>query len=323
MDQGHKSYRLGPLPWSHDTLIKAYWRHWPAVYDYIKEHPGFTAQEHLETIQLALNLFLDSTDDLLLAIAEFIKDFQQPGFLGRGNRSSVKKWDRRLRKHFFSVATSAFALVDAYRRVTKKFPVAGYQKQKTLYFVENELHHFMRGLRNFISHKRILTPEWRWSRSKHGDLTQLILTQQRLREYDNWDAAAQQFIQKCRSGVDIQVLASTYRSLVEEFHHWFHDGFLAAYGDPIQEYVKCRNVLEGEEWKQHWRLLLDYGIQHQLNPYNYLHEHLTPREIAEISLLPNGSKEQVDMIIAKADEFGICDDELRSRVYKLFGIHNE
>jgi len=36
--------------------------------------------------------------------------------------------------------------------------------------------------------------------------------------------------------------------------------------------------------------------------------------------LPKHSKVQVDYITALADEHGACDDELRSVVYRLFGV---
>jgi hypothetical protein len=323
MDRQDKTYRLGPLPWSRETLIKAYWGNWLAAYEYIKEHSGFTAQEQLQAIQFAFHVFLDNTDDLLSAIEAFKQDFQKPGFSGRGNRANVEHWDRKLRKHFFSVATSAFALVDAYRRVTQNFSVAEYEERKQRYFLENELHHFMQGLRNFFSHRRILTPSWLWSKSAHQERTQLVVRQKDLLEFDNWDTAAKAFIQKHTMGVDIEVLTSEYRRTVNEFYTWFRDGFQGAYGDEIQEYVAYRNVLEGEEWKQFWRNLLNYGIEHKLNPYDYLREHLTPEEMEQVVALPHGSREQVDMIIAKADEFGICDAEIRSKVYQLFGVRDE
>jgi hypothetical protein len=47
---------------------------------------------------------------------------------------------------------------------------------------------------------------------------------------------------------------------------------------------------------------------------------LSPTELQTVSALPR-SKEQVDLMIKTADDFEICDAELRGQVYKLFGVN--
>ncbi len=66
--------------------------------------------------------------------------------------------------------------------------------------------------------------------------------------------------------------------------------------------------------------MVHHAIQWKVNPYAHLDTYLTPAEVEAALRLPMRSREQVDYIIAAADEHDACDDELRSLVYKLFGV---
>jgi len=315
------NYKLGPLPWSRDTLIKAHWVNWVGALENIKEHPGFAAQEGLDDVQRTLDVFLDNCDDFWLTVTNFKTSVvQQPGFFWRSNREKVEQWERTLRKHIFSVTSSALALVDASRRVSIKFPIHGYDEQKNSVFVQSELHLFMQGLRNFFTHKYLLTPSWQIRLTKNNKVTQLVLNQDKLKRFDGWSPLARAFIEKSRFGVDVEAAISSYRKLVEDFHNWYRQNFLATYSHQISEYSAYEKILKGEAWKLHWKRLLDYGIANNLNPYTYLDQHLTHDEIKRASALPHGSKEQIDLMISMADEFEICDDEIRGMVYKLFSL---
>ena len=316
------TYKLGPLPWSRDTLIKAFWTNWVQVLENIKEHPGFAAHEGFEDIHFSLSLFLDNTNDLLAAIAD-VKNLVEPSFFARGNQQSVEQWDRKLRKHFFGVASAAFALVDANRRVSSTYPVESYQEQINKCFVNSELHNFMQGLRNFVTHKRLLTPSVQTLWGEGRKVTQLILSEKKLKDFNNWTAPAKVFIQNCRFGVDIEAAVFEYRQLVENFHTWYRENFWSTYGNQINEYLSYEKIVKGEQWKNHWKHVLNYVIERKLNPYDYLDRYLTPEEIKNALELPHGSKEQIDLMISMADEFEICDDEIRGMVYKLFSLAAE
>jgi len=172
------NYKLGPLPWSRETLIKAHWANWVATAEDIKEHPGCAAQEALQAVQMGIDLFVDNSNDLLSAVADYKNDAQNPGFYDRGNHETVERWDRRLRKDFFAVTSAAFALVDTYRSITKDFPVEGYDERKQV-FADRELHHFMQGLRNYLTHKRLLTPSWQTTWTAKQKITELLLTREK------------------------------------------------------------------------------------------------------------------------------------------------
>lgn len=311
------NYKLGPLPWSRDTLIKAYWANFIEVAESIKEHPGFSVLEAFQHVQLSLGLFLDNCTDFLAGVSD-LKTLTDSRFFSRGNQQIVEYWDRKLRRQFFAVASSAFALVEACRRVSEKFPVTGYEEEITKTFAANELHKFMQDLRNFFTHKHLLTPAVQIVWDHKGKLTQLIVTKKNLNSFTNWSEPAKAYIQRFRFDIDVEAAVIDYRQLVQNFHNWYRGSFSSAYRSEMDEYSSYEKIIKGEGWKVHWRQILDYGLQHNLNPYDYLDQYLTPEELDKVLSLPRGSQEQIDLMISLADEFEICDKQMRNSVYQLF-----
>ena len=134
-----------------------------------------------------------------------------------------------------------------------------------------------------------------------------------------WPLLARKYLEQHAYEVDIERLIVEYSNKVQEFHKWFRESIMATFGGKISEYRSYERILNGEGWRNHWRQVLNYCIEHQLDPYQYLKRFLSPTEVEKVNQLPP-SKEQVDLMIKLADDFDICDDEIRSLVYKLFGI---
>jgi hypothetical protein len=102
-----RQYRLGPLPWSQETLKTAYWRNFIEAYALIKEHPGFGAHEMMEDVQRSLEIFLDHTDSLLAAIRTFKEESGESDFFSRSNKNRIEALERRVRKYLFAVSSAA------------------------------------------------------------------------------------------------------------------------------------------------------------------------------------------------------------------------
>jgi hypothetical protein len=67
-------------------------------------------------------------------------------------------------------------------------------------------------------------------------------------------------------------------------------------------------------------LLLEQVTMGRLDPFPYLNRYLTQTELDEVLSLPTRSQMQVDRIIEILDEYGACDEELRKKAYKAFGV---
>jgi hypothetical protein len=93
------------------------------------------------------------------------------------------------------------------------------------------------------------------------------------------------------------------------------------YGNNISEYLRYKRLINGFSAESHWKVLLQQVfIPQKIDPYLYLDRYLTDYELQEVLSLPHQSKGQVDKIIAFVDEYNVCEDELRSLVYRLFNV---
>ena len=79
-------------------------------------------------------------------------------------------------------------------------------------------------------------------------------------------------------------------------------------------------ALNAEGSRSLWRIILSEGIKRGIDPYEYLQGYLTPSELQRVQDLPQHCKEQIDLMISIADEYSACDDEIKSLVYRLFGV---
>ena len=315
-----RHYKLGQLPWSRDSLKKAFWQNFIEAYELIKEHPGFAAYEMMEDIQRSLEIFFDHAEDLLSAIAEFKDESFQGGFFLRGNGPRKDQLERRIRKALFGATTSALALVEPGRQAARVYDIPEYQSRVDAAFANNEQHRFIQGFRNAINHEHFLSPSWQVTYRPGEEKTQILLKKEVVARWDGWDALAMAFISKHSDGIDIEKLILDYRNNVEDFHRWLRESMRSRAGPLIDEYLCYKKILDAEGARPKWRILLNEAINRGIDPYQRLDEYLTPTELEKIQALPKGSKEQVDLIISIADEYGACDDEIRALAYKLFNV---
>ena len=143
-----QNYTLGPLPWSEAVLRQAYFRSFTDAQKSIQEHPGFTAHRELYTLQLSLDIFLNSVSELCQSIDTFRIDAHAPSFWTRPAQSQFKNRELGVRRGVFAVATSALALVDHSRKVQKRVAITKeeYARQLKETFDEYE-HRFIQSLR--------------------------------------------------------------------------------------------------------------------------------------------------------------------------------
>ena len=56
------------------------------------------------------------------------------------------------------------------------------------------------------------------------------------------------------------------------------------------------------------------------NPDMYLDKYLTRKQLDVVFSFPKKSKDRIDKIITLVDLHGACDNELRVKLYELFGV---
>lgn len=312
-------YNLGEPPWDEEELKKAFFRDWQYTQEAIKKHPGFTAHHNLLTLQLSLDIFIDSVEDLLKSIKTFNTESQSKKFWSRPAQNRFEKSELAIRRGVFASATSTMALVNHSNAITKDFTIPGYEERKNQDFKNNEEHRFIQCLRNYVSHYRMVETNWQINYSATGKCCQVLLRPETLLSGGKWDRLARSFIKNTKI-IDVEVLFRNYRTRVESFHKWFHSQLEIAAEPEISEYRKYERMLNRFNAIALLNTISKEVATGRLDPYKYLDYCLTESEMDEVLSLPMRSKKQVDRIIEIVDESGACDKILRDAIYKAFGV---
>lgn len=314
------TFTLGQLPWTKEALKEVYFQNFIRTREAIKEHPGYMYHAELENLKLSFDIFSDAVVNLLDSIDTFKSEENAEGFWFPVNRARIAQLELAIRRGMFSATTSAMALVDMSRKAVKKIPIDDYQEKIKEVFLDNPEHHFVQELRNYICHNEMVKANWQVSYPSEGGKTiRFIVYSRDLLVWKNWNVLSRKFISDSES-IDIRKVFASYREQVACFQKWFQQKIELADEASLKEYREFERFLNGIDTQCCWNLILSQAIPQKIDPYKYLHQYLNKNELVEISLLPKRSKAQVDRIIELIDEYNACDDELRNKIYTLFGV---
>lgn len=312
-------YLLGPLPWSEDTLRKAYFINFSNATKAIQEHPGYEAHHNLSSLKLSLDVFFDSVAELSKSINIFHNAAQSPEFWNRQYQSEVDKLVLAVRRCVFTSATSALALVDHSRIIKEEFSITEYSGKLGEIFDEEE-HRFIQSLRVCLSHIQMIETNWLRRYSESGKQTQFLLKHDDMMQCDNWDQKAEAFMDRHPEDIDINALFQSYQDRVERFHEWFHNEIERISEPELSEYRNYERMLKRFGAYAWWNMIIKHFIDRKLDPYEYIDQYLTKSELDEVLKLAMRSPQQVDKIIEIIDEYDACDDVLRKKIYSAFGV---
>jgi len=316
-------YTLGPLPWSEQTLQEAYWRDFRKARESIKEHPAHDLHERTLSLRAVLRMFNGAAQSFVSTRGQFQTEVHGGGLLHRNRRDHRQAFEEKFQEILYLFASAAMTLVDQSRALSKKVKLRGYTEHVSCSFRENPRHRFIQELRNDLIHVTLHRPSWNLRIAREGtQTTRFMLYPDQLRQRSKeWHQLAIEYLRQHPKGVDLGLLIQEYRLEVSQFQEWLQESVHTAAGEAIDDYLRCDRFFRAIESRCHWRLLLSQiVIPKSLDPYQYLNRYLTLTEFAEIEHLPHRSKDQVDRIIEFVDEYHACDAELRSLVYKAFGV---
>lgn len=213
--------------------------------------------------------------------------------------------------------------MDISRRISKRannFPLEQYQNQIHNGFANNEEHKFIEDLRNYVCHYNVVEANWQINYSINGRTVEFLLYSDQLLEWKGWSSLAKSFIKKNSNGINVENLFKNYKIRVKEFQNWFYTSLEKA-GEPnLSEYRNYERLLKKLDSKCFWDMMFSQVIPGKIDPYKYIDLHLTDSELNEVLSLPSHSQQQVDRIIEIIDEYGICDQTLREKVYSAFQV---
>ena len=91
----------------------------------------------------------------------------------------------------------------------------------------------------------------------------------------------------------------------------------------LKDYRRCELLLKRIRTRLSYKLMLQLTKPGRTDPYEHLDKFLTNEQRNQVFKLSKKSKKQVDLIIQLADPIGAIDDEIRKKVYELFGLQDD
>jgi hypothetical protein len=133
-----------------------------------------------------------------------------------------------------------------------------------------------------------------------------------------WSAKAKSYVAS-RDNLEVIPLLEEHYAVVSEFNRvaLFRAGVYSnvSYRDLLRIHLARKTM----SYRNSLAIILQIAIPKKLDPYEYLTRYFTEAEIQNIHSLPDHSKEQVDYLISLRDPLGLCPEDTRSQLYKLFG----
>jgi hypothetical protein len=225
-----------------------------------------------------------------------------------------------LNKELVAFSAAAGALVQFGRRLRDEEGLPDMQSQIAATFDAQE-HDFVIAIRNVLSHEEFPDLGWQieYGRSKERR-TDFVLSSDRLHQQAGLPASARAYVARSSNGIRLRTLVNSYAERVHAFYAWYKGACEASEPLTLQDYRRVVKACKANDSRTMHRLLLTQFLARNVDPYQHLHKFLSPDQVEEAMRLPLRSTIQVDFIIQAADEFDACDDELRSMVYRLFGV---
>ena len=287
--------------------------------DLLKHHPGFSIEEKVRALSAMVNVFNETHTDLVAQLDRFHDFCSSAHFGSKTGREELLAIETAVDKELMAFSMAAMSLVDHVRSVRAAIEVADLDLTRGSIF-DHEEHSFITDLRNMISHGHFPDVSWylQWGEKRVSDFA---LTSERLLQTKDVGNNARRFITRFGERVQIRAVVASYSSRVRQFYAWYLPALEANATPELMDYRRCRKICRQASSRAWHRVMVAHAIQWKVDPYVHLDKYLTPDEAEAALRLPMRSKEQVDCIIAAADEHEACDAELRGMVYKLFRVN--
>ena len=292
---------------------------------FLRHHPGHELEQALSSLWNMLDVFRCACKGIQRENTKFAALAGKDEFSHREMQAEVDAIQNEIRKEIFAASGAAFSIVGLSYKVFPKVEVPGYRERVEREFAKSGDHHFIKCLRNEMSHSWFPPANWKVFKSiQEGQSVSFEFDCSQLLRYGEFNRTAQEYILASGSGIDVVCLFESYSQKVESLYSWLSKAIDDYLPESIHEYRKCVKAQKAYSSRCLWRVLIEQvGIPNKVDPYEHLDRYLTKVELGEVLALPRQSKQQVDRIIQLVDEYDACDDSLRLKVYQLFRVKEE
>jgi hypothetical protein len=314
----------GAPPWHADAVRRAYFQDFRATREQINGLPGFALYSGRERLRQSNSVFDAAVLEVLAAIntyRELLNIHTQPS---RPTMSIFQDADLSLRRHILAATSAAMAIVQHSRALSGKISIPEYQSTVDSEFRESPLHTFIQKLRIYAFHHSVAPVEWsghiEWHEHGTTERFSIHLAPETLLRWDRWNQLAEQYIKSHPDGIDVASLFRMYREKVHRFQDWFDSSFIEAAGPCLEDYLRCRSVLDGLRWQSAINFFLsrDQGSE-SLSPLDF-RPLLSNEEFEELLGLVSQRSSQIARLLEMLNRYGACDTKMREKVLRALGM---
>lgn len=214
----------------------------------------------------------------------------------------------------------SFGVRDATRKIRKlkvEYEYFFAELFKSLF--DNDRSRFFQDLRNNFSHGDIVLPGHVMTMAGWDSVGALTFSSDYLTLQGDWSPPAKRFIETVPEGrIYIRAEIDRYHESVISFRQKTEAFFRKNVSEGEVDFYDLEREYKEETSRTNLGLLL--GFLGERDPYSFLDRLFSEDEVREILRRPMRSREQVDLMInLKAVEY-VVDQELRQKIYRLFGV---
>lgn len=309
-----------PHPWKHADIQQAIFKNSTEAREAIECTKGGQMWRSIKELEDSVYVFHTNISDLLDEITLFADRSKNPDFWRNGYENETDRYTREVKRKLSNCTASLMALVDHARNFNRIAPVPDFDNELKKHFQPPGLHDFLQCFRNYNTHWRIAQANWfiSYDLNLNSRQARFQVSKADLLAWRGWNAAAKEYISRIPEVVDLYEVFSTYRANTQNFYAWHRGVVLRQYSDTLRPYLDYKRIFEGINKKYHWNMVISH-VPKELNPLQYLENYLPSHKVELVLALPHQSKQQVDEVIRMLDMDEFCDEELRRKVYLLFG----
>lgn len=308
-----------PHPWTLQDIKNATMQNFRDVQPSIDQTEGGKIWNSLKELDDTVWIFSTSAAELIDEICVFGERSKATDFWETTNEKNAELYVREVKRKLYYCTSAVMTLVDIARNFSKRWPVDGLQDKRIEIFSTPGLHEFLQGLRNFSTHWRIAQASWQidYDLQTRVRTAHFIIGKEKLLAWEGWAAKAKEYIHQSGDRIDLLKTLTQYKKNVQQYYSWHKGAVLDQHASSLQRFFEYKRMHAGLLQYMKWNMILSHATSN-LNPYQYLAQHLTNSQIELVLSHQHRSEQQVDALIKLIDLHEICDENMKSKLMKVF-----
>ena len=182
---------------------------------------------------------------------------------------------------------------------------------------------FIKDLRNNFGHSHLFCAQPSSTiqlGSKRTVTTQLEFDRKTLLDEGTcWSAATRAFIDASEK-LDVMAIVTSYFDLAERLFLSFQNLSVLRDASHVRDYRRIKEARSSISLQMNLGLIMQQVLDKGIDPYPYLPKYFSGDELDRINCFEDHSQAQIEYIINLPDPLGLCRDDTRRSLYKLFNV---